>query len=165
MLELFSSAFMTTTADGGLVLHSAPYRYVGWVLAFVVLLPLSWFCWRRKIAGTLAPGFFFASFTIPLIVLPGIARERIEVSPRELSVSTGFWWAPTERTIRFDRLRLLEERSEKIAQRRMERRDIFWIFHYESGVTARLKLPDLLAGNRESVLALLRKHGFAVQVL
>jgi hypothetical protein len=163
MLDVFSRAVITTTADGGLIIFSAPIRYVGWALAFAILLPLSWLAWRRKIGGTLAPGMFFACFTIPTIVIPGIALERVEVSSRGLSLSTGFWFAPTRRTISFERLRALEERSEKIPQRRVERSDVFWTFHFETGAPARMKLPDLLAGNREPIVDLLRKHGVTIR--
>ena len=163
MLDVLSRALITTTSDGGLTIHSAPTRYVGWVLAFAILLPLSWLCWRRKVGGTLAPGMFFACFTIPLIVVPGIALEHVDVSSSGLSVSTGFWFSPTHRVIRFYGLRELEERAERIAQRRAERRDLVWIFHFQSSTTARLKLPDLLAANREPVLEFLRKQGCVVR--
>jgi hypothetical protein len=43
MLDLLTRAVITTTADGGLVIHSAPARYIGWVLELVLLLPLSGF--------------------------------------------------------------------------------------------------------------------------
>ena len=163
MLDVFTRAVITTTSEGGLAIHSAPTRYVGWVLAFAILLPLSWLCWRRKVGGTLAPGMFFACFTIPVIVVPGIALEHIDVSASGLSISTGFWFSPTHRMIRLDGLRELEERSERIAQRRADRRDLVWIFHFQSGTSARLKLPDLLAANRKPVLEFLRKQGCIVR--
>lgn len=162
MLDVLTRAVITTTSNG-LTIHSAPTRYVGWVLAFAVLLPLSWLCWRRKVGGTLAPGIFFACFTIPLIVVPGIALEHIDVSPSGLFISTGFWFSPTHRMIQFDGLSTLEERAERVAQRRAERRDLVWIFQFHSGKSARLKLPDLLAANREPVLEFLRKQGCVVQ--
>ena len=112
---------------------------------------------RRK----LAPGFCFASFAIPLIVVPGIARESIAVTPAGLSIRTGFWFAPTERTLPFADLDEIVETSEEVAQRGAERRDRVWSWRYRAGPPRRLKLPDLLDANRRPVIEYLHRQGLA----
>src|SRR5690242_5795361 len=92
---VFASASVAVAADGSLNIQSAPGRYVAWLMAFIVILPLSAWCWRRRIGGRLAPGFFFASFLIPLLVVPGIATESVRVGPDALVIRTGFWFSPT----------------------------------------------------------------------
>jgi len=60
-----------------------------WGPGLVVLLVSRW-CWNRRIGGRYPPGVFFASFAIPLIVVPGIALESVRVAPDRLSIRTGF---------------------------------------------------------------------------
>jgi hypothetical protein len=163
VFDLFSRAILSTSGDS-LVIYSAPARYVGWIIAFAVLLPAGWIGWRRRIGGTLAPGVFFASFAIPLIVVPGIALERIEVSPRGLSSVTGFWFKPTRREVRFDGLLRIDESAEAVKQRRLPREDLVWTFYFANGRNTRLKLSDLLSANRGPVLDHLRRQGVEVRM-
>ena len=53
--RLFSTATVSATADGGLLIRSAPGRYVLWILLFLVLLPAARWCWRRRIGGNSRP--------------------------------------------------------------------------------------------------------------
>src|SRR5882672_1779069 len=83
---LFASASVSLAADGSLNIQSAPGRYVAWLAAFVVILPLSAWCWRRRIGGRFAPCLFFGSLVIPIIVVPGIATESVRVAPDVLTI-------------------------------------------------------------------------------
>jgi hypothetical protein len=152
-------ATIAETADGGLLVASAPGRYVQWLLLFLVLLPVSRWCWRRKLGGNLAPGVFYAAFAIPLVVVPGIALESIRVAPDGLSVRTGLWFSPTERAFPFAELDEIVESEQEIDQRDAERRDRVWSFRYRTAAERRLKLPDLLDANREPVIESLRRRG------
>ena len=159
--RLLAPATIAELADGTLLIRSAPGRYVLWVLLFLVLLPAARWCWRRRIGGHLAPGVFFASFTIPLIIVPGIALESIAVTPAGLSIRTGFWFAPTERELPFADLDEIVETSELVAQRGAERRDRVWRFRYRTGAARTLKLPDLLDANSRPVIEYLQRQGLA----
>lgn len=155
---LFSSARVIERADA-LTIVSAPGRTIAWIVAFLVLLPVSLWCWRRRIGGHLAPGVFFASFTIPLIVVPGIATESIEVSPSRIALRTGFWFAPTRRVVALTGVTEIVEKVRRVARRRASRRDRLWEFHYRDARPARLALTDLFDAQREHVVRYLRAHG------
>lgn len=161
--RIFSSATVAETADGVLTIHSAPGRYIMWAVAFLVVLPSSWWCWRRRLGGRFAPGVFFASLTVPLIVVPGIATESVRVTPESLSIRTGFWFAPTDYHIQLTDLAAFIETDEAVAQRGAPRRDTFWEFRYRSGRSLRIDLPDLFSANRAHVIEYLRQHGFQVR--
>ena len=163
--ELFGAASVTETADGSLCIRSAPMRYAVWILAFVVVAPVSWWCWRRRIGGRLAPGFFYASFLIPVLVVPGLALESVRVTPAALTVQTGLWFLPTTHEIRLSGLESVTEQIEARSGRRRfgSRTDTVWYFHYRSGEQLRLVLSDLFEANRDRVLEHLRRRGTIVR--
>ena len=163
--ELFGAASVSEAADGSLSIRSAPMRYAVWILAFVIAAPASWWCWRRRMGGNLAPGFFFASFLVPIIVVPCIALESVRVTPTALTIETGFWFSPTVRQIRFSALESVTEQNEKVPGQRIfrARHDTVWYFRYRSGENRRLVLSDLLDANRTQVIEYLRRHGIDVR--
>jgi hypothetical protein len=162
--QLFSSATANNLSDGSLLIQSGLWRYVIWIFAFIAVLPLSAWCWRRRIGGHFAPSVFFASFVIPLIVIPGIAGESIHVAPDALSVRTGFWFAPTVYDVSLRDLDVITERDQDIAQRGMPRQDTFWHFRYVSGKTRSLNLPDLFVANRKEIASYLLAHGKRIEI-
>jgi len=153
----FSTGTGTQLVDGVLQIESAPGRYIAWIAAFVILCPLSWWCWRRRFSGHLAPSVFLASFLIPLIVLPGIAVEKVHVSPTKLSVHTGFWFSPTVNEVSLANLESIAERSDSF------RNQTFWYFRYNSGEQAVLDLPDLLKAHRAEVTNYLGSRGVEIK--
>ena len=156
--RIFASAVIEEDA-GGLSIRSAPGRYVAWLLAFAVILAAAWFCRRRRIGGNLAHGAFYASFAIPLIVVPGIALESVQVSRAALSVRTGLWFSPTVTRIPLSVIESVTERSAAVRQRALPRRDTSWRFRYRDGKERSLKLPDLLMGHRDATVDCLRRQG------
>ncbi len=156
--QLFESATVTLAADGSMCIQSAPARYVVWVLGSIVAVLFSGWCWRHRIGGRFAPGVFFASFLVPLIVVPGIATESIRVSPDSMTIQTGFWFAPTIDEIPLSDVESVTERVEAVEQRAFERHDTFWYVRYCSGEERQIHLTDLLEGNRFAVFEYLRQH-------
>lgn len=159
----FASASVRELADGSLEIQNSPGNYVAWILAFVIVVPVSWWCWRRRLGGRWAPSVFIASFVIPLIVVPGMAMESILISPTALTIRTGFWFSPTITEVPLSGLVSFAERSEAVSQRGVPRRDTFWHFRYQSGQQRRIDLPDLLDANRAQALEYLCRHGIRVQ--
>lgn len=162
--QLFSSATVSENADGALVVQSAPGRYAGWIVAFFIVALVSRWCWRRRLYKHFAPAVFFASFAIPLLVVPSIARESVRVSDDALSIRTGLWFAPVERHLTFEGLEAIIETDEEVSQRHVSRSDTVWEFRFRSGAPLRLVLPDLLDENRAVVVERLGKHGVQVRV-
>lgn len=161
--QLFSSATVSETADGVLVVQSAPGRYVGWIVAFFIVASVSRWCWRRRIYKHFAPAVFFGSFAIPLLVVPSIATESVRVSADALSIRTGLWFAPVERHITLAGLEAIIETDAEVSQRHASRSDTVWEFRIRSGDPLRLVLSDLLDENRAVVAERLGKHGVEIR--
>ena len=156
--RLFASAVIEEDA-GGLSIRSAPGRYAAWVLAFGAILAAAWFCRRRRIGGNLAHGAFYASFAIPIIVVPGIALESVRVSRSELVVRTELWFSPTVARIDLSGVDSVTEGSAAVRQRGLLRRDLYWRFRYRDGKERSLKLPDRLVAHRDATADYLRRQG------
>ena len=163
MFESFSSAAIEVGTDGALVVRSALLRYIVWSAAFVVVAPTAWYCWRKRIAARVAAVVGITSLVVPTIVMPGFAVERVVITDREMSLTTGFWFSPTRKSISLQDVRVIEERLMSVRQRAVDRKEWFWIFHYGAQAPKRLKLPDLLASNRATVLAFFRKRGIEIK--
>lgn len=98
MADLFSSEVAEYGAEG-MILRSAAARYVVWSVLFVVVAVPALICWRKRVWGPIAKVVGLASLTIPLIVLPGLVMERVEIGPTTMVVTTGVWFSPTRQTI------------------------------------------------------------------
>lgn len=157
----FSGAYITQTT-GGVFIHSAPGRYVAWILAFMVVVPLTGYLWRRGIGGTFVKGAFVAAFTIPLLIVPGIATESIRVDPDALEVRTGFWFDPTIRRIDLRDVTHVARLLKPVPQRGLPRKDAFWEVRYRDGHGELLHLSDLFQANQEPVVTALRLRGIPV---
>jgi hypothetical protein len=148
---VLNAAKIATLPDGGVLLTSAPVRFAAWIAIFLLVMPISFWLWRRRIGGKYPPGAFIVSFFIPLFVVPGIAMESVRLTRADLVVRTGFWFAPTVRTFPLEGLREIGE-SDRI-----------WSFRYASGRSSRLHLPNLLEDNRPPIVDALRSRGVTVR--
>ena len=154
---VLNAAKITSLADGGILLTSAPERIAAWSAIFLLVMPVALLLWRRRIGGRYPPGAFIVSFFIPLFVLPGIAMESVRVTRAALAVRTGFWFAPTVKAFPLDGLRAVEDSVDRRSKR-------IWSFRYASGRSSRLHLPNLLEDNRPPVVAALKARGIPVTV-
>ena len=152
---MFSAGTVSTLPNGDLLLQSAPERLAAWIAVFVLVAPLSWWLWRRRIGGNIPPGAFIVSWVIPLVIAPGIAMESVRVSGDALSIKTGYWFAPTVMRYPLARLDTVEEG-------RTRRGDLRWTFRYGASVRT-LTLPNLLESNRAPVVDALSRRGFPVR--
>jgi hypothetical protein len=162
LYALFASASITQAADGSLMIQSAPGRYLAWVLAFVVVLPIAVWCWRKGLGGRYAPGVAIASFAIPIIVVPGIAMESIRVAPDKITMTTGFWFAPTRYQIPLSDVDEIVATHRAVDQRMVPRHDTSWDFRFRSRDHHVLHLSDLFDASRGHIIEYLRQHGFRV---
>ena len=162
--DFYAKLFASSSIIHGqemLVIHSSVARYITWVIAFLIIMPLSWRLWRKGISTTFAPGFFFASFLIPSLIVPGIASESIIVGPDVIRINTGFWFQPEKVVVSLSDLQAVYEGGEVIPQRGLARKDLFWHFHYRDGGRRDLHLSDLFWANRSPVADYLTEHGVA----
>ena len=149
--DIFSAATASAQADGSLLIHSAPIRYVASILAFLIVAPGLFFLWRKRVFPQAALAFFIASFMIPTLIVPGFLIESVHVSPSRLTMSTGFWWSPTRKEILLDGLTSVRERREVIKEDRFSRTAIIWKFEFRDGRNVDLELWDMLHNKRTVV--------------
>jgi hypothetical protein len=145
-----------TLPNGEFLLQSATSRYVAWIAIFLVVTLVSRGLLRRRIGGATPAGAILGAFIIPLLILPGIAMERVRVTPTDLEVRTGYWMAPT--TMHYALADLVE-----IEEGRTVREDLQWKFRYANGKVRSLRLPNLLEGNRPPVVEALKARGILVR--
>lgn len=148
--QLLSGANAFTSADGTLVITSSLSRYIGWILVFVLGLPLCLWCWKKGLGGNYAKGFFFALFTVPIIILPSITNEQIKVSETSVVVITGFWFDPTRKIFELPDLAKTDSiKVEKIGGNRNV------VLTEWNGDKTFVGLSDLLSGNAEAIASYL----------
>ncbi|MGV3662648.1 MAG: hypothetical protein ACO1TE_20865 [Prosthecobacter sp.] len=163
--DIFSTASISETPDGALLIRSAPGRYMAWVLAFPVILLVTRWCWRRGIGGAFAPGFFFASFTIPLIIVPMLALESVRITPRQFTMRTGFWFAPTVHEVPLTGVvGVSEVVRQQLSSTGKSERVRGWHFRDARGEGPFIPFSDLLRANRAPMADYLGRHGHPVRV-
>ena len=154
-----SSANVTETAEGLLLITSAPGRYAGWAAVFLVMMPLMRWLRRRGIGCPFSTGFFWASFMIPLIILPMLALESVLISPQRIEYKTGFWFAPTVSEINLAGLKEIQQEDPALNLTQHGYQELRWVLHYRSGKTHRWDPPDLFEGNRAEIRHYLSERG------
>ena len=161
LFDAFSGGNVSLVPDGSLVIKSALSRYVAWGGTFLILAPLSFFLWSKRVLKHITIPIFFSSFVIPLIVLPGFAIDSVRITPTTLSFRTGFWFAPKVRNYSLEGLALVYEHSKR-GRVVGEPRNVFWTFYWKDGRMVDLDLPDLFTANREGVRKYLSNLGIDI---
>ena len=146
--ELLSGANAVIDSSGRLIISSAPSRFVGWVLVFLLGVPATAWCWARGLGGNLAKGCCLGLFTVPAIALPGIAMEEITVSDFEVEVLTGMWFDPTHKVFELGDLTIA--RSIEVMRIKGSR---YVVLTYSDGARNQIGISDLFSGNAEAVAA------------
>jgi hypothetical protein len=152
---MFSAGTVSTLPNGDLLLQSAPERYLAWTIVFLVFMLGGFLLWRQRIGGHLPRNAFFASWIIPLLILPGIAMDSTRLTADALIVKTGYWFAPSTERFPLHGLDSIEE------ERLGPKKRLFWVFHYGAN-TRRFNLPDLLEDHRVEVGEVLGRRGIPV---
>ena len=141
LVDFFSSASISTEPNGSLLIQSSHGRIVLWVLAFLVLVPVSFvllriggFFKRFAIAG------FVVSLAILILVIPAVVTEKVDVSKDHFIVKTGFWFAPTGEDLDLDGLACIHEQREVVREGRMNESHVVWQFEWHDGRTRDLVL-------------------------
>ena len=97
VIGLFSDAILEKDGQGALLIRSSLTRLLAWAALGLPLAGLGILLLKKKVyrwgcCALAVPVLVF------LIVLPGLAREKIVITDEELKVGTGLWFAPTERS-------------------------------------------------------------------
>ncbi|MBI3880266.1 MAG: hypothetical protein HY301_09410 [Verrucomicrobia bacterium] len=159
LLNFFSQGATSLQTDGSLAMQSSIGRFVVWTIAFLVIAPVSFLLWRKKLLKVYAVSIFFASFVIPLIVLPGFVTEKIRVSPKRIEIRVGFWFSPHVETFDLEGVVSIYEVGVKQEKARLGPTKLYWMLEGRDGTMRRMGLPDLFNANRGEVVRYLTKEG------
>ncbi len=147
-------------ADGDtLILVSGWFRVTAWAISCAALALLSWGLFRGGHARRPAWVALGVSLAVAVVVIPGIARERITVSPDQLAIQTGLWFAPVVIDYRL---------AEFVAAHEVEpptnwyRTDHFLILEARAGPDRRYRMSDFFSANRELIFERLSAAGLEI---
>jgi len=162
----FYEATITMTPDGGLLLASARERMLAWGIVFCVLAAVSLALWLFRIARPWMIAVFFSTLLIPAVVMPSLRHERIHVLPDRITISSGFWIAPSRDVIDLSGLLHIRERDTQfeLAGYAVEPNAV-WQVARRDGSRDTLLLNDFFTAHRMVVAQYLRDRGRTVESL
>jgi hypothetical protein len=160
IFHALSAGRVALQPDGSLLIQSAPSRYVASTVIFLLVAGVCLILWRKDIAKRFAVIFLCASLVVPLIVLPGFAVDSVRLTPEQLWVQTGFWFAPTRHKYPLEGLVGIHEHMK--SGHRAGEEQLFWTFYWKDGRSEDLDLPDLFEVNRQAAVAYLAERGVKV---
>jgi hypothetical protein len=158
---IFASAKVTQSPTG-LMIESAPGRYVAWIAVFLVVVTVAGVLWRRGFRHRLVKVAFISAFVIPIVVVPGIATESIFIGAESIDEGSHFWLSGPARRIELRSLVQVTRVKKPIDQRALPREDTFWEFTYSDGHSQELHLSDLFEANQDVVIGALQRRGVRV---
>jgi hypothetical protein len=143
----------------------AMYGFSGWLLAAVTLgalaaAPAGWLLRRQWKKG----GFVLIGMApvLLLVVVPGLFRDRIEVTPEGFSQETGLWFAPTTLRQTFQQRDTLEIRVSTQDGRGGPRRN-YDLYFYSKGMPAgRAPVGDLMRFALREIVENAKNRGLRV---
>lgn len=159
LFDVLSSANISTQPDGSLLIQSSYLRIGAWLLAFLILAPISVVLLRKRMLVRFAVAGLVVSLAILVLVVPGLFTERLVITANRLTGTEGFWFSPTHYDVDLDGLSFIHEYS---AKGRFDQPKVSWLFKWRDGRTHDLILPDLLAANQDEAINYLHDHGVVV---
>jgi Domain of unknown function (DUF4189) len=159
VFDAFSSANISTQPDGSLLIQSSYVRIGMWLLALLILIPISVVLLRKRVLARFGIVGLVVSLFILILILPAIMTEKVQITRDQLTSTEGFWFSPTRHDVDLDDLAFIRERSIEGSFRQPK---VFWLFKWRDGRTLDLVLPDLLAANQDVAINYLHEHGIEV---
>src|SRR5208337_4289517 len=104
---VLSSARVATEPDGSLLIQSSYLRIGAWLLALIVLAPLSFVMLRKRVLVRFSMAGLIVSLGILALVLPAVIMEKVELTGERLTATEGFWFSPTHRDVDLEGLALI----------------------------------------------------------
>lgn len=162
LLLLLSLSFTGcySTEESG---DTATIRFTPAVRAILTLIPFG-------IVGGLLCVCYFRILRIPALIavvpvilcsgllVPGMVLDRVEITPKEISQTTGFWFAQHKKGFRYDQVESVTIRDGKEGQFVIR----IWQVRYKDGTTQEIDPGDLWSHNEEFVVRKLRSYGVVV---
>lgn len=126
------------------------------VVVAAALLALGILCYRKREARRLSYLMFAGVLIAGGIFAPAMLQDRIVVSSKEITTTTGFWFSPTRegfvyRDVRYVRVTKCRDPKGRVCPA--------WDVHFQDGRLHQIPLSDLWSRHSESIVALLESHG------
>ena len=163
-LHKFYDASISIGSDGAMILVSTRDRFMIWAATFCFMAAICLVCFllsknpRGRRASLLA---FLATLFIPLIVIPGVRREYIRVSPRQITVEQGAWFLGSRTILPLQNLDNVSEwRAGFIPGNLLGDPDVSWHFLWKDGRRETLELNDFFNAHRMVVAYYIKDRGY-----
>lgn len=158
LLALYNQPHLITDGDA-LILAGGWFRIAVWAISCVALALLAWFLIRTGHPRRHAWLALGVSAAVAIIVIPGIARERIAVSRDKLTIETGLWFDP----VAIDYALADYVRAHEVTRKtNWYRTDHFLILEARDGPDRRYRMSDFFRANRELIFERLAAAGLEI---
>lgn len=158
LLALYNQPRLIADGDS-LILVSGWFRIAAWAVSCAALALLSWGLHRAGHPRRYAWVALGVALAVAVIVIPGIARERIAVSPQKLTIETGLWFDPVVidyALAEFVRAHEVERPTN------WYRTDHFLILEARDGPDRRYRMSDFFRANRVLIFERLAAAGLKI---
>lgn len=126
------------------------------IVVAVVCLFLSVRCFRHREARRFGWLLLAGALIAAGIVAPALLRDRITVTPQEITSTGGFWFSPTREGFTYQEVHHVRVTTYRELKGRV---GAAWDVHYLDGRVHQIPLGDLWMHNSDRIMALLRRHG------
>ncbi len=148
-------------AEGdALILVSGGARLAAWWLSAGALAVVSWALVRARSTRRYGWLGFGVSLAVMGIVIPGVANERIVISPQALTIHTGLWFEPT--VIHYPLANFIRA-HEVLRHPNWYRSDYFLVLEAREGPPRRYRMGDFFIANRDFIFSHLAAAGLEVE--
>ena len=169
LLHKFYAASISIDPAGAMLVTSTRDRIMAWGMLFCLIAFVCLVCllvWRRTAIGKLSMLAFVVSLWIPVLVIPSIKHEYIQVSEWQMTIDNGSWLPDSRRVIDLNNLHKITERQNSILPGNlMGDPDVVWQISWNDGKREDLELNTFFNAHRMVVAYFIRDHGHAMSRL
>ena len=117
-------------------------------------------CVRKRMSKRLGIGLLAGAVIAEGIFAAGMAVDRISVSPQEIIVRTGFWFAPTHEGFAYRDVSYIQKTVVRLPN---GHEFPTWEVHYLDGKVADIELTDLWMRNQTLIEQLVAGYGVVIK--
>lgn len=166
LLHKFYAASITIDPAGAMLVSSTRDRVMAWGMLFCLTAAVFLICFllsRRPMARKLSILSLGCSLLIPVLIIPSIRQEYIQVSEWRMTIDTGSWLPDSIKVIDFNNLRQIRERRDGILPGNLiGDPSVIWDITWKDGKQENLELNDFFNAHRMVVAYYIRDHGHSM---
>ena len=167
LLHKFYAAGISIGQDGSMLVAGTRERVLAWGMLFCMIAALSLtaylLCRHNRFGRRLALGILTVSLWLPILVIPSVEHEYIQVSPEQLTIDTGNWLLSSRRHYPLVNLDHISELDEGLVPGNLiGDPDVTWRITWLDGRSELVPLNDFFNAHRMVVAIYIEDHGLHV---